>query len=158
MWVGEIDVTDGDQLEAYWAAGKEGDTYGRPYATARSLEVMKVALRESNAFSEIVPLAAMDGGEVLGVGEVVMPRLDNTHVAYIEISVRPGHRKRGIGSAIHETVLETVRSRGRTTIIAEAHTPFQSPPKSDGSEFLAARGYSVASLDIHRVLDLPSEG
>ncbi len=156
MWVGEIDVQDDEQVQAYWAAGKEGDEFGRPYAAFRSLEAQIVAVREDAISLELVSLAARDG-EVLGIGEVAMPLLDNTHVAYVEVIVRPAHRRHGVGTALLEACLQVARDRGRQTVICEVNMPFTSPPQSAGSLFLEHHGFEVASLDIHRVLELPGD-
>lgn len=155
MWVGEIDVHDDEQLRAFWAAGKEGDAFGRPYAARRSIEAMTVALREKQSLSEVIALAAQGNDGVLGVGEMTLPQLDNTHLAFVETIVRPAHRGRGVGSALLEASLELARDRDRTTVIAEVHMPFETPPTSPGSTFLEARGFTTASLEIHRVLEVP---
>jgi hypothetical protein len=60
MWVGQIDVHDDEQLRAFWAAGKEGDAYGRPYAAFRSIEATTVALRDKAGFADVVALAATE--------------------------------------------------------------------------------------------------
>ena len=155
MWVGQIDVHDDEQLRAFWAAGKEGDAYGRPYAAFRSIEATTVALRDKAGFADVVALAATDEGEVLGVSEVVVPKLDNTHLAFVEPIVRPAHRCRGVGTALLEASLQIARDRDRTTVIAEVNMPLEAPPRSAGSRFLEARGFATASLEIHRILEVP---
>jgi GNAT superfamily N-acetyltransferase len=155
MQVGELDVHDDEQLHAYWAAGKEGDAFGRPYAAYRSIEALRVGLRSKTIFSDVVALAATEDGEVLGIGEVVAPKLDNTHLAMLETIVRPAHRGRGVGTALLDAMLETARGWGRTTAIAEVNMPFEKPPTSAGSTFLERHGFATASLEIHRVLELP---
>ncbi len=155
MRVGEIDVHDDEQVHAYWAAGKEGDEFGRPYAAYRSLEAQTIALREEATSLELVSLAARDEAGVLGIAEVAMPRLDNTHLAYLEVLVPPRHRRRGVGAALFDAALALARDRGRTTVIAEVNMPYDLPPRSAGSIFLQQRGFTTASLEIHRVLELP---
>lgn len=155
MWVGEIDVHEDAQVRAFWEAGKEGDEYGRPYALSRSLEATTVALREPSKSQDIVVVAATEDGDVRGIGELMAPLLDNTHVVYMETIVRPTHRGRGVGSMLLEALLQRARDRGRTTAIAEVNMPFESSPESAGSKFLERHGFTTASLDIHRVLDLP---
>ena len=51
--------------------------------------------------------------------------------------------------------LDRVRAEGRTTVLAEVSMPFVDPPSSPGSLFAEKHGFSIASLEIHRVLDLP---
>lgn len=155
MWVGAIDVHDDEQLRRYWKAGKEGDAFGRPYAAFRSLEATTVALRDKTDLNDVLALAATEDGEVLGVGEIVLPKLDNTHLAYVETLVPPAHRGRGIGAALLEAALQLARDSDRTTVVVEVNMPFEDPPHSAGSRFLERRGFATASLEIHRVLKLP---
>ena len=63
MRVAEIDVHDDEQVRAFWAAGKEGDEFDRPYAAYRSLEAVIIGLREKSPSSDLVSLAAWQGGE-----------------------------------------------------------------------------------------------
>ena len=111
MQVAEIDVHDDEQVRVFWAAGKEADGFGRPYAAYRSLEATRVALRNPTIFSDVLALAATEDGQVLGIAEVRAPKLDNTHLAFLEVLVRPGHRGRGVGKALlYAQVMEADKS------------------------------------------------
>lgn len=153
MWVGEIDVHDDNLVRRYWEAAKEADGFGRPSAAYWSLQAATVAFRSSNNSVRQHPIAAMDGAEVLGTNQVVLPVLDNTHIAYIEPLVRPANRWRGVGSALVEAGLELARDRGRTTVISEVHMPLSGT--CDGQAFLSRRGFETGIVELHRVLDLP---
>jgi GNAT superfamily N-acetyltransferase len=155
--IAEIDVHDDAQIEAFWSTAKEGDEHERPYAAFWSLPEAKVAFRSANNSFERHPFAATEGGEVIGTGQVMLPLLDNTHVAFLAPIVKPSHRRRGVGTALLEHGLDYVRSRGRDTVIIEVNRPMTAsgPGECAGRTMLAKRGFSDASLELHRVLDLP---
>jgi GNAT superfamily N-acetyltransferase len=156
MEVAEIDVHDDDLVRRFWEAGKEADEYERPYATFWPLLSAKVAFRATDNSMEQHPLAAVDDGHVLGSNQVILPVLDNTHVAYMEILVRPAARGRGVGSALLDAGLELARARSRSTVIIEVNMPLAG--RSVGRDFLERRGFTTGIVERHRVLDLPLDG
>ncbi len=95
-------------------------------------------------------------GEVLGTSQIVLPVLDNTHLAYVEPLVRPAYRRRGVGSTLLDATVELVRDAGRTTMIAEVNLPLIGPSEALG--FMTKRGFETGLLDIHRMLELPLDG
>jgi GNAT superfamily N-acetyltransferase len=153
MEVAEIDVQDDDLIRRFWEAGKEADEYERPYATFWPLLSATVAFRAANNSMEQHPIAAVDDGQVLGSNQVLLPVLDNTHVAYMEILVRPAARRRGVGSALLDAGLELARTKSRSTVIIEVSMPLVG--RSEGRDFLGRRGFTTGIVERHRVLDLP---
>jgi GNAT superfamily N-acetyltransferase len=155
--IAEIDVHDDAQVEAFWSTAKEGDAYERPYAIFWSLEAATAAFRtESNSF-ERHPFAATEDGQVIGTGQIMLPLLDNTHIAFLAPIVRPSHHRRGVGTALLEHGIEYVRARGRDTVIIEVNRPMteSGPGVSAGHAMLTRHGFSEASVELHRVLDTP---
>jgi GNAT superfamily N-acetyltransferase len=153
MDVAEIDVHDDDLVRRFWEAGKEADEDGRPYATFWPLRSAMVAFRSAHNSMEQHPLAALEDGQVLGTNQVILPVLDNTHVAFMEILVRPAARRRGVGGALLDAGLELARAKSRSTVISEVNTPLGG--RSEGREFLERRGFTTGIVERHRVLDLP---
>jgi GNAT superfamily N-acetyltransferase len=155
--IAEIDVHDDAQVEALWSAAKAGDELGRPYAAFWSLEAATLAMRAPNSAFERHPFAAFVGGELVGSDQIVFPLLDNTHVAFLTVIVTPSARRRGVGAALLEHGIEYARSRGRTSVVVEVNRPMteSGPGESAGHALLAKYGFSDASVDLHRVLDLP---
>lgn len=155
MQIAPLDVADDASVQAYWAAGKAADMFGRPYAAYRSLEAQIAALREEASWLEIVPVVASEHDDVLGIAEVLLPRLDNTTVAYLGVFVPPERRRRGVGTALLDFCFDLARDRGRQTVITEVNAPYETPPQSPGWQFLEHHGFAEASLGIHRALALP---
>ena len=46
--------------------------------------------------------------------DVELPHWDNRDLAWINVNVHPGHRRRGLGSELMRYALDLVRSIGRT--------------------------------------------
>ena len=157
MWVGEIDVHDDRLLRRWWEAAKEGDEDGRDYATFWSFDEAAIAFQRDNPTREQHAIAAIEGDEVLGIAQVPLPILDNLHVAELELSVRPAYRRRGVGSALLESALDLARVKGRTTVMGEVNRPAAAsgPAEVAGWSFASNRGFSEASRELHRILDLP---
>ena len=57
--------------------------------------------------------AAVAGDTVVGALRLLMPVLDNTAVAYVDLAVHPEHRRRGIGSTLLQQAEEPAGSAGR---------------------------------------------
>lgn len=150
----EIDPFDDEAVRAYWAAGDEADRYERPYSIFWPFKTAVGALRGDDPTWTIVPLAAVKDGEVVGQCQMVLPQLDNRHVAFAGPLVRPAHRRRGIGSALLGAAVERARTEGRTTLIADATRP-PGADSSEGWDFLRRRGFEPGITDVHRVMPIP---
>ena len=77
-------------------------------------------------------LAYVDGAPV-GYVDMEMPCLDNLGEVQVRLSVLPGYRRRGVGRALVDMVVERARAAGRTSVIG--HVMSRHP---DGSLFAAA--------------------
>lgn len=68
------------------------------------------------------PVAAVTrdaAGRVAGLLEVSLPRRDNTHLGYVEVTVDPLARRQGLGRALFEAGVSTVRAEGRTLVMTD---------------------------------------
>lgn len=120
--------------------------------------------------------AAVDDGppdpaRVLGYVALNLPRQDNTHTGLMQLDVRPEHRGRGVGTALHDLAVATARSRGRrmlTTSTDQAAEPDAStgslvpstgtgrvPAAHPGVTFLVRRGWALEQVTRRSVLDVP---
>jgi GNAT superfamily N-acetyltransferase len=87
-------------------------------------------------------------GRVVGVLELTLPRWDNTHTGWIDVTVDPHRRGRGIGRELFEVGLDRVRAAGRTLLLSGSFEP------SDGMGFLKSMGLDRASEAVQRRQDL----
>lgn len=72
--------------------------------------------------------AALEGDDVVGVAVVKLDETDNTHLADVEIAVRPEARGRGHGHALFEQVLQVARDEGRDTVLG--YTGYRPDPEA----------------------------
>ncbi|HTW14471.1 MAG TPA: GNAT family N-acetyltransferase [Nocardioides sp.] len=56
------------------------------------------------------------GGSPVAAGEYAVSEYDNRHVAWVEVNVAPGHRRRGYGSAVLAALRDRARAEGRTSL------------------------------------------
>ncbi|RMI13331.1 GNAT family N-acetyltransferase [Cellulomonas triticagri] len=114
-----------------------------------------------------------DPARVLGYVAVNLPRQDNTHTGFVQLDVRPEHRGRGIGSALHDLALATAREHGRTMLTTSTDHGVE-PPEGPGTlvpstgtgrvatdhpgvAFATRRGWDLEQVSRRSVLDVPLE-
>ncbi len=79
-------------------------------------KLFRASLAGTDTF-EVHALIAMDGHRALGLAVIRMYHLEtNTDKAEVEIEVDPEHRRRGVGSALLQRVLDAADTAGRTSI------------------------------------------
>jgi len=94
---------------------------------------------------------ARDGrGRVVGVVEVSLPKWDNTHAGWVDVTVDPVSRGQGIGRRIFEEGVDRIKAAGRSLLLSES---FEMSP---GVGFLKAMGLDRASDVVQRRQDLLS--
>ncbi|WP_454050200.1 N-acetyltransferase family protein [Cellulomonas sp. Marseille-Q8402] len=112
-----------------------------------------------------------DPARVLGYLALHLPRQDNTHTGDVEIGVRPEHRGRGIGSALHDLALRTAREHGRTVLTGATDQRAEPEPgpgtltpgtgsgrvRTDDRSvaFLLRRGWELEQVERRSVLQVP---
>ena len=75
--------------------------------------------------------AAWDDGSLVGALELSVSEWDNTHVAWVAITVHPDQRRRGHGTRLFEFAVDRARSLGRRSL------------GCDGWDTAAARGFAA---------------
>lgn len=104
--------------------------------------------------SELVRLLlAVDGGEPVGAGRLELPLRDNTHLAYVEVHVRPDARRRGVGTALL-AALER-EATGRTLLMTDLDEPPALLGASPGRRALERADFACALTEVRRDLLLP---
>ncbi|MBD7919803.1 GNAT family N-acetyltransferase [Cellulomonas sp. Sa3CUA2] len=129
-------------------------------------------------YHQRVRLVALDGttqgtdpARVLGYARLDLPRLDNTHTGWCDLGVRPAHRRRGLGDALHAAALDAAREAGRTHLLAETDQAAEPAPgpgtlgaptgaglvSADDADvrFALARGWTLEQVARHSRLTLP---
>lgn len=101
-----------------------------------------------------IAIAAVDGGETVGALEVHLPLRENLRNAWILLAVRPGQRRRGVGTLLLAEAERLAADAGRTVLLAESAWR---PGDEDvsGEHFAAPHGYQPAQTVLRSDLRLP---
>jgi GNAT superfamily N-acetyltransferase len=82
--------------------------------------------------------AAIAGDTVVGALRLLLPVLDNTAVAYVDLAVHPAARRRGVGSALLTEAGRLAAAAGRTALVADVDEPV---PELPGRAFALRHGW-----------------
>ena len=149
--VRELDSGDVTMLRRWWEVGYAATRerpvdFWTPWVQAEPLWTLPPVDREVHTFG------AFDAEEMVGAARLMMPEKDNTHLAFLELYVRPERRREGIGRATLELVEAVAADRGRTTVLGSA---VERPGAAGAaSRFAAATGYPRVSREEIKVVDL----
>ncbi|HEU4514826.1 MAG TPA: GNAT family N-acetyltransferase [Nocardioidaceae bacterium] len=152
-----IDVQDDAVMRRWYDLTEAADTHERPWATSWSFPEMLVTFRTEDGAMRRFPVAAFDGEEMVGTAFMMLPLQDNTEKVYGGIFVAPQFRNRGVGSALVDHLVETMQAEGRTTLLVEAGVPGSAREAHPYTRFARKNGFTMANVEVHRVLDLPIE-
>lgn len=149
--VATLDVKDEAQLRAWWEARQAAQVH-RPYDFVPSWEATRSSMPVPDPDRELVLMGVYDDGVLAGASQLTLPLVENQHMGFCNFDVRPESRRRGIGTALLEAAEDELRRRGRTILLTDTATaPGEDGP---GVHFAAARGYTTANLEEHKVIDL----
>lgn len=114
---------------------------------------------------------APDPGRVLGYARTALPAVDNTHTGWLDVGVRPSHRRGGLGAALHAAACDGARAAGRTRLMTETEQAVEpepgpatlAPPTGEGVvsrddaavRFALAHGWELEQIARHSRLELP---
>jgi GNAT superfamily N-acetyltransferase len=89
-------------------------------------------------------LVARDDGRVVAAADYWTSEWDNQHLAWIGVKVHPDHRRRGVGTALLQVLLDRAREEGRTNVGIDGWDN----PTTHG--FAEAHGFEKGSQAIQR--------
>ena len=152
MEIRDVDRTDETALRAFWEVGRAAENAARPHDWWTPWEGARVYYVTPRPGSRFEMLAAYEDGTTVGTASVNMPTMDNLHLGFVGIHVRPSHQRRGIGSALLARVEDLLRDAGRRVAMGDAYAL----PGEDSPALLFAHGhgYTDALEDGMKVVDL----
>ncbi|MGW0229542.1 GNAT family N-acetyltransferase [Actinopolymorpha singaporensis] len=148
MKLQRLDPDDGAAVAAtmtFLQAGRAADTPWDPPHTERGLVA---SLRYGWDGEPGEKWLLVEDGQVAGTLDLHFSQRDNTHMAYVGVSVHPDKRREGRGRALAEEGLARVRASGRRLAMGgtlDAEAP---------AAFAAAMGFAQASVEVQRRQDL----
>ena len=116
-----------------------------PYLPERLVAQMRHVPGEE----DVLHLNAWAGERVVGHAAVYLPLLDNTHLAFVSLSVLAPYRRRGLGTSLLRGALTLAESRGRTKLMGATHDRIPA-----GETFLRNLGAQAAQANLASQLDL----
>ena len=149
----ELDTTDQAARAAWHDVMERAARSDRPHALVTTAAAFEVTATSPSTHYARTWLQAVEGGEVIGVAELELPLTENTDVAWAEVQVLPTHRRRGVGRALWQAVVERARAADRTRVGGEATVDVAAP--GPAREFAAAMGTVDKHREDHLVADLP---
>jgi GNAT superfamily N-acetyltransferase/RimJ/RimL family protein N-acetyltransferase len=150
--IAEVAQGDESTLRAYWSVS----------AAARRLDEALIPIQpfeELLAEDDNQPSVrrhrwiAHDGEQPAGLILLELPTLDNVDAAHATVEVHPNHRRRGVGRALLDVLLERVRAERRSHVIGNVAEPLNGPP-SAGAVFAASVGATRALDEVCRALEV----
>lgn len=147
-----VEPTDRAAMDAWFALARAAQTADRPADPPPCPVAHRAELTAPWPGTASRAWLATAGGDVLGVGALDLPLLDNTDNALAAVLVAPAHRGRGVGATLLARLAAEARAAGRSRLIGEAHAPLTGP--SPGTAFAQARGAHLALLSVRRRLDV----
>ncbi|WP_322921619.1 GNAT family N-acetyltransferase [Nocardioides renjunii] len=153
MEIQELDPTDADARRR-WHEVREGSVRAdRPHALTTTLGAFEATATAASTYVARTWLQAVDGSEVLGVAELELPLTENLDVAWCEVGVLPGRRRRGAGRALWDAVVERSRAAGRTRVGGEVSVDVD--VAGAGHAFATAMGAVERHREDHLLARLP---
>ncbi len=152
MDIRELDRQDIDALRRFWEIGKAAEDAYRPYDFHVPWETALTRYTQGRPGFRNILLGAYDGDAMVGSGFLMLPMLDNQHLAFADIWVHPDHQRRGVGTALVAKAEEVARAEERRTLVCEAYSPIGED--GAGLRFAHALGYTEALEDGMKIVDL----
>ncbi|KQW48794.1 hypothetical protein ASC77_08660 [Nocardioides sp. Root1257] len=153
-----LDPHDGAAFDAFYdvylAAERALGDIGSPWMR----EEVRASLQDRGTRRWLGAYVGRIDGDVVAVGQLSTPLLDNRESAMLAVHVDPRLWRRGLGTQVSQRLESEARERGRTLLNTEATWPYAAGPAGAGSpgpEFALARGYALAIGDVKRRLELP---
>lgn len=149
----ELDATDPAALRAWHDVMERSVRADRPHALLATFAAFEVTATAPSTYYSRTWLQAVEDGDIVGVAELELPLQENLDVGWCEVSVLPGHRRRGTGRALWEALVERARHAGRTRLGGEVSVDLA--VAGAGFAFASAMGAVEKHREDHLLADLP---
>ncbi len=158
MRVVEIDPADEESFDAWFAVMAITDKErwpGRP--GWQRAERLAFALDHDGPQAHHCISAVDDTGAVVGIADLELQRLENPHLAEVDIRVLPEHRRRGIASAMVRFVKDYALALGRRQLGGHDEVPTRAGHDFATETFARHHGFVPAQSMLRRELTLPPD-
>jgi GNAT superfamily N-acetyltransferase len=150
----DVDTADEPRLHEWYDAWRAAQPH-RPADLIPSWEASRVPLATRRSDFDVTLLGLRDDDGVLaGTALLNVPLDDNLTVAYADLMVPPGHRRRGHGTTLLHELERRARDAGRERLLTEVYVPPGGEEGNPDLAFAGSRGYAVANRESMKAVDL----
>ncbi|MGH3471636.1 MAG: GNAT family N-acetyltransferase [Nocardioidaceae bacterium] len=153
-----VDPTAEDEMRRYQQLYVEAERAELPDATVYSLQDAVSVLSRAPLGRFYRGYAAFERGRMVGEGMLTGGLVDNLESAKLWAWVPPSERRRGVGSAVTEFMVDECRRLGRGILQTSAKYPASRRVDHPYRRFAEAHGFALANTQIERRLALPVQG
>ena len=139
-----FDADDPAALTAYVEVENAVRAADAPWEHPVTLREAGGRLRHGWDLEPGTPFLGRVNGEVVAVATLSVSEYDNLHVAWLDLGVHPGCRRRGHGTAMLEELTAQAEALGRTTLTV--HSWDAQAPRA----FAGRHGFAVKSAEVNR--------
>jgi GNAT superfamily N-acetyltransferase len=151
-----LDLDDDGELHRFHEVGRRSELEdGRPWNAFWPYGDLAARLCEPAGDSRLTGWCAVRDDRLVGMGLVELSLLDNLDKGWVFVAVDPAARRRGVGGALLETLVEQVREDGRAEVLAEAAIPVGERNVSGTLRFAERHGFALSNIEVVRMLSLP---
>lgn len=155
MEIRPLDLGDAAEFTAWYAARRAALLHGREGMPSWSEHEARVTLEVPESSAAWDAYVVKDSGRVVGTGVMFRPLTDNLDIAVVEVNVPPELRRRGIGTALLEHLVDECRRLDRPTMLMEADLPYTARDDHPYRSFAERHGFALANVEVRRILELP---
>jgi GNAT superfamily N-acetyltransferase len=151
----ELDLSDDDAMTCAGEVRGRAWEEGRPDVPSWGLQAWVSRMRAADSGESRSVVGCFAGEQLVGVGVLHLPLLDNTDKAHVDVTVDPPARRRGVGSQLVEHLVARARAAGRTELLAEAKIPLDEQESHPHRLFAQAHGFASANVEVVRHQAVP---
>lgn len=149
-----VDPADEELLRAWHDVSVQAMAYGRPDPPTPTFEQTRNGFLPNSTHRACAWLAYLND-QPAGAGVMGLTLRDNLELAWSSIAVLPEHRRRGVGSALYDELVEQARAEGRRSVLTNIGAAPGEIESAPGAAFAAARGLTARNTMVRRRLRLP---
>jgi GNAT superfamily N-acetyltransferase len=151
----EAELADDALIADLYAVSERAGRLGREEKPFWSLQEFAAALRSPDSGERATHLVAYDAERLVGVADVYEFLMDNLDKAWVDLSVDPDARRRGVGRALVARAEELARASGRTLLLTDTKVPPGERETHAHRRFAEAVGFEYSNVEVVRHLALP---